>query len=96
MASTRTWRVLHAAVGRFPVRDGRRAARVLLVWLPIDCFWVLSISPLREHRKRRREQDLRLAFDLVPHLDEILAARPDVSRVVWMTDDEAKAHPLGP
>jgi hypothetical protein len=57
---------------------------------------VLSVTPLCEHRKRRREQDVSLAFELVPHLAEILAARHDVSQVVWMTDDEAKAHPLGP
>jgi hypothetical protein len=85
-----------AHIGQFAVQHDRRAVRVLVVWLslPEHRFWVLSIRPQRTRRKRRREQDLELASHVRSHLDEILTDHPEVSGIVWMTDDEAQAYSL--
>jgi hypothetical protein len=85
-----------AHIGRFIVHHDRRAVSVLIIWYPLPQhrFWVLSISPQRTLRKRRRDQDLELASHVKSHLDAILADHPEVSHVVWMTDDEAEAYSL--
>jgi hypothetical protein len=85
-----------AHIGQFAVQHDRRAVRVLVLWLslPEHRFWVLSIRPQRTRRKRRREQDLELASQVRSHLDEILTDHPEVSGIVWMTDDEAEAYSL--
>jgi hypothetical protein len=86
---------LTAVGGSFLVRRGRGGVRVLLLWTgPPELLWLVSIWPLRTHRRRRREHDLGLARDLQPHLDALLRDHADVSDVVWMTDDEAEAYPL--
>jgi hypothetical protein len=85
-----------AHIGQFTVQHDRRAVSVLVLWFPLPQhrFWVLSILPQRTRRKRRREQDLELASHVSSHLDEILTDHPEVSDVVWMTDDEAEAYSL--
>jgi hypothetical protein len=87
---------LGAHIGQFTVKHNRRAVSVLVLWYPLPQhrFWVLSIFPQRTRRKRRREQDLELAGHVSSHLDEILTDHPEVSDVVWMTDDEAEVHSL--
>jgi hypothetical protein len=72
------------------------AVSVLVVWYPLPRhrFWVLSLVPRRSLRKRRREQDLELALEVRSHLDGILSDHPEISGIVWMTDDEAAAYSL--
>lgn len=86
-----------AVGGAVEVREGRARARVVVTWAWVPGSdhrsWLASTAAVHR-RGRRGAAAAALAVTLRPHLHAALEADPDVARVRWLTDDEARATEL--